>query len=142
MLKRIVFAASLLGVLVAAGAAVASSGAGSGKSASWISEPRVVSSSSSSLAAATSGPRYGDVVTFDVSTTQTSNPFVNVRCSQNGTQVYDAWSAFFAGGLGDETFGLASAAWRGGGANCTANLDKYANGKWKVLASTSFHVDG
>lgn len=141
MLKRIAFATSLLGVLVVAGAAVASNGAGS-KSSSWISDPRVVSSSSSSLAAATSGPHYGDVVTFDVSTTQTSNPFVNVRCSQNGSLVYDAWSAFSDAGLGNRTFGLASAAWQGGAANCTANLDKYSNGKWRVLASTSFHVDG
>ena len=63
-------------------------------------------------------------------------------CSQNGTQVYNAWSAFFAGGLGDKTFGLASAAWRSGAADCTANLDKYANGRWKVLASATLHVDG
>ena len=140
MVKRIAFAASLLGVLVVAGATVASAGAGSNKASSWISAPRVVSSSGSSLAAATSGPRYGDVVTFDVSTTQTSNPFVNVRCSQDGNLVFDAWSSY-AGGLGDETFGLASAAWRDGSANCTANLDKWANGKWRVLASTSFHVD-
>ena len=141
MFQRIALAASLLAVLTVAGAAVAGNGAGSNKSpSSWISAPRVVSSGPS-LTAATSGPRYGDVLTFDVSTNQTSNPFVNLRCYQNGTLVLSGWSAFFAGGLGDETFGLGSAAWQSGAADCTANLDAYSNGKWKVLASTSFHVD-
>jgi hypothetical protein len=142
MLSRIALAATLLSVLTVTGAALAGNGGGSNKSpSSWISAPRVVSSSSPSLTAATSGPRYGDVLTFDVSTNQTSNPFVNLLCYQNGTLVLNGWSTFFAGGLGDRTFGLGSAAWRSGAADCTANLDTYSNGKWKVLASTSFHVD-
>jgi hypothetical protein len=81
------------------------------------------------------------VVTFTVSTNQTANPFVNLRCYQSGSLVLSGWSAFFTGGLGDRMFGLASAAWQSGAADCTAELDMYSNGKWKALASTSFHVD-
>ena len=141
MLRRIALAVSLVAVLVAAGTAFAGNGAGSSKSpSSWISAPRVVSSGSASAAASTA-PRYGDGVTFTASTTQTSNPFVNLLCYQNGTLVYNGWSAPLAGGSGDETFGLGSPAWQSGAADCTASLDMYSNGKWKVLASSSFHVD-
>src|SRR4029079_10596939 len=88
MLSRIAFAATLLGVLTVTGAALAGNSGGLNKSpSSWISAPRVVSSTSPSLTAATSEPRYGDVLTFDVSTNQTSNPFVNLLCYQNGTLV-------------------------------------------------------
>ena len=143
MLRRIAFAASLLGALTVAGAAFAGNGGGSNKaSASWISAPFVVASSDPSLAAATSAPRHGDVVTFDISTSQTSSPFVNVRCYQDGALVLNGWSAFFAGGLGDKTFGLGSPAWQSGAGDCTADLGMYsANARWRVLASTSFHVD-
>jgi hypothetical protein len=137
MLQRIALGASLVGALALAGTALAGKG---GASSSWISNPVVVSSSS--VSAATSAPRYGDVVTFTVSTNQTSNPFVNLRCYQNGNLVLSGWSAFTTGGLGDRTFGLASAAWRSGAADCTAELDMYSNGRWKALASTNFHVDG
>ena len=138
MSQRIVFGASLVATLALAGTALA--GKGAATKSSWISDPVVVSSSGPS-AAAVSEPRYGDVVTFDVSTNVTSNPFVNVHCQQNGVVVFSGWSAFFDGGLGDRTFGLASAAWQGGAADCTADLDTFANGKWKTLASTSFRVD-
>ena len=136
MLQRIALGASLVAALALAGTALAGKAA---TKSSWISDPVVVSSSQSSTAQ--SGPHYGDVVTFTASTNQTSNPFVNVRCYQNGSLVLSGWSAYFTGGLGDRTFGLASAAWQGGAADCTADLDMYSNGRWKVLASTSFHVD-
>jgi hypothetical protein len=114
--------------------AVANNGVGPNKSSSSIS----LSSGTASL---TSAPRYGDVVTFDVSTNETIYPFVNLQCSQNNKLVASSWSAYFAGGFGGESFGLNSPAWAGGAAECTANLDTLVNGKWKVLASTSFHVD-
>jgi hypothetical protein len=141
MLHRIALAASFLGVFAAAGAALAANSAGTNKSSSWISAPTVVPSTSSPLAATSTAPSYGDAVTFTISTNQTSNPFVNLLCYQNGALVLNGWSAFFAGGMGDETFGLGSPAWQGGAADCTANLDMYSNGKWKVLASSSFHVN-
>ena len=142
MLTRIALAASLLGVLAVTGSALAGNAGSSNKPGrSWISAPIVVSSGTASLSASSSGPRYGDRITFDFSTTQTSNPFVNLRCYQDGSLVLNGWSAYFPGGLGDGTFGLGSPAWQSGAADCTADLDMYSNGRWKALASTSFHVD-
>ena len=90
---------------------------------------------------AVSGPRYGDLVTFNVSTDETAYPFVNLKCYQNGDLVAEGWAGFFDGALGDRTFGLYSPQWTGGAADCTAWLDMYSHGKWKELASTSFHVN-
>ena len=147
MLKRIAPAASLLVVLALAGAAFAGNGAGPNKSSSSsISAPVVVSSAtvatpSATSSAATTTPHYGDTITFTVSTTVTTNPFVNLKCYQNGALVGEGWAAFFTGGTGG-TFGLYSNPWTGGAADCTADLGMFANnGKWKVLASSNFHVD-
>jgi hypothetical protein len=137
MLQRIAPAASLLAVLALAGAAFAGNGAGPNKqSSSTISPPVVVSSATLS---ATSGPRFGDTITFNISTTQTGNPFVNLNCYQNGVWVAQDWAAFWPS---NENFILSSPAWTSGAADCTANLVMYVNStKYKVLASTSFHVD-
>ena len=144
MLKKIAPAVSLLGVLVLAGTAFAGNGAGPNRSSlSSISAPVVVSSSAVSPASApvTAGPHYGDIITFNVSTTETANPYVNLRCYQNGTLVAVGWTTFFATGTAG-TFGLYSNPWSAGAADCTADLGMFAsNDKWKVLASTSFHVN-
>jgi hypothetical protein len=142
MLKRIAPAASLLAVLAFAGAAVAGNGAGPNKSSSSsISAPVVVSTIAAPVGAATSAPQYHDVITFNVSTTATTSPFVNLRCYQNGAQVGEGWATFFTGGT-PGTFGLYSNSWTGGAADCTADLGMFtSNSKWKVLASTSFHVN-
>jgi hypothetical protein len=123
--------------------AFAGNGAGSNKSSSSsISAPVVVSLATVSAATASvSGPHYRDVVTFNVSTTETANPYVNLKCYQNGALVGEGWATFFAGGTAG-TFGLYSGPWSGGAADCTADLGMFSsNNKWKVLASTSFHVD-
>jgi hypothetical protein len=88
-------------------------------------------------------PSYGQTVTFAVSTSVTSQPFVHLKCSQNGTLVYEAWQSWING---PESFTLGgTTAWQGGAADCTAyleNWDSYSkNGKITVLASTSFHVN-
>jgi hypothetical protein len=89
-------------------------------------------------AASTTVPQFGDTITFDVSTTQTGNPFVNLKCYGNGIG-YDSWAAFSPT---TETLILSSPAWTSGAADCTANLVMYVNStKYKVLASTSFHVN-
>jgi hypothetical protein len=139
MLKKTLFALSLVLALVFAGAALAGKTAGT----SSITGPFVVAASpAGSAAAATSTitPHFGDTITFDVSSTQTAAPFVNLLCYQNGQLVAEGWTSFFAGGLGDGTFRLYSGTWTGGAADCTANLDMFVNYKWKVLASTSFQV--
>lgn len=136
--------ASLVGALALAvpGVALAGSGhssAGSGKSPSSIALAQPGAGTTAALA--TSWPRYGDFVTFDISTTETAYPYVNLKCSQNGQLVAEGWDGFFDGALGDRLFGLYSPSWTGGAADCTAWLVKYANGRWKQLATTSFHVD-
>jgi hypothetical protein len=120
MFKRLAPTGALLVALVAAGTAFAGNGGGQAKSsASSISSPIVV----------------------DVSTTATTTPYVNLKCYQGGVEVGEGWAAFFAGGT-PGSFGLYSGPWSGGAADCTADLGMFANnGKWKVLASTSFHVD-
>lgn len=143
MLRRIALAASLAAVLALSGTAFAGNNRGGG--------PSKPSSSSISLAlpsgaaatsgAATSGPNYGDVVTFNVSTTETQYPYVNLLCYQNGTLVAEGWAGFFGGALGSGAFGLYSPQWTSGAADCTASLEMNSHGRWKELASTSFHVD-
>jgi len=88
-------------------------------------------------------PNWGDTVVFNVSTTATTQPFVNLQCFQNGVAVLNGWNGYFAGALNTTwNFGLASGAWQGGAADCTAWLDMYTNKGWSKLGSTSFHVDG
>jgi hypothetical protein len=143
MLRNIARQGSIVAVLLLVTASVALAAAGGGKSSS--------SSISLQLMAAptTSGsldPSFGQSVTFNVSTSATSQPFVHVKCSQSGSLVYEAWQAWFYGRNGTQSFTLSGTpAWQGGAADCTAyleNWDSYSkNGKITVLASTTFHVD-
>jgi len=126
--------ASLVGVLAPAPPAIAAPAGTS--SISLV----VVRGDAAGTATATAAPRFGDQVTFDVATSATASPFVDLKCVQNGALVGEAWEGFFDGALGDRTFTLSSPRWTGGAADCTAALDAYVNGRWKPLASTSFHV--
>jgi hypothetical protein len=80
-------------------------------------------------------PNYGDTITFSVSTTATTQPYVEVTCSQNGTVVYSAWAGFYAGYLwpGQQLMPLTSPSWTGGAASCVATLNTN-------LATLSFNV--
>jgi hypothetical protein len=139
MLKRIALTASLLSALALAGTAFAGNGGGSNKSSSSSISSPIVLSSASLNALTTSGPRYGDTITFEVSTTETSRPFVHLQCYQNQILVAQGWAAYFTGGLWGK-FVLDSGVWTGGAADCTADLVMSVNYKWKVLASTAFPV--
>jgi hypothetical protein len=86
-------------------------------------------------------PHYGDSVTFNVSTTATASPYVNLQCFQNGALVASGWAGYFDGALGSRSFGLYSPQWTGGAADCTAYLDMSGRKGWQQLASTSFHVN-
>ena len=137
MLSKIAVAATIVASLVFAGTAFAGKPS---TSSSSIAGPYLSGQSSPPGAAAVT-PQFGQSVTFDVSTTATSNPFVNLNCYQNGLLVMNSWSAFFPGGT-NQDFGLYSPAWQNGAANCTADLGMLtSNGKWKVLASNSFQVN-
>jgi hypothetical protein len=82
-------------------------------------------------------PNWADTVTFNVSTSATTQPWVNLKCTQNGKVVAQGWNGYFAGSLTGTNFQLASPTWSGGAADCTAYL---TTPTWSVLASTSFHV--
>ena len=92
MLSKIAVAATIVVSLVFAGTAFAGKPASSS-----IAGPFLVGGSSPTDAAAVA-PQFGQTITFNVSTTATSNPFVNVNCYQNGALVMNSWSAFFPGG--------------------------------------------
>jgi hypothetical protein len=79
-------------------------------------------------------------VTFTISTTSTTSPFVHLQCYQSGTLVAEGRQGFFEGALGDPWFYLYAPSWQAGAADCTATLEKYSNKGWSALASTSFHV--
>ena len=137
-MKKAMLLASLVALALAA-SAFAANGGGPVKSSSSIS--LVMVNSAGATPAAASSPSYGDSVTFDVSTTATQYPYVNLLCYQNGVLVAEGWAGFFEGALGNRTFALYSPQWTGGEANCTAWLDMNSHGRWKQLASTSFHVN-
>jgi hypothetical protein len=80
---------------------------------------------------------YGQTVTFNVSTTATDQPWVNVKCYQGRTLVAEGWNGYFDGSLTGRNFGLASPQWTSGAADCTAYV---TTPQWAVLGSTSFHV--
>lgn len=87
-------------------------------------------------------PHFGRDVTFNVSTTATSEPWVNLSCYQNGTWVSGQWQGFFPGYPWGQTFTLGpTPSWQGGAADCTARLVKFGrNGRETTLATANFHV--
>lgn len=80
---------------------------------------------------------YGQRVTFDVATTATTEPWVVLKCYQNGALVAQGKEGFFARSLDDGVFGLYAPSWTGGAADCTATL---TTPQGAALGSTSFHV--
>lgn len=87
-------------------------------------------------------PAFGDKITYDVTTTATSEPYVETSCSQNGKLVYQQTQGFFAGFYGgSQMFQLGPTPnWQGGAASCTAQLLAFVNGDARTLATTSFDV--
>jgi hypothetical protein len=84
---------------------------------------------------------FGDTVTFNESTTATSQPYVNVLCYQNGVEVMNSWNGFFDQALNPtRNFGLYSPSWQSGAASCTAWLDMYTRRGTAQLASVNFQV--
>ena len=87
-------------------------------------------------------PNRGDVVTFNISTSDPA-PFVQLDCYQGGSLVLMGRKGYFEGSLDSNwDFGLSSAAWKSGAADCTGSLVSYTRRGWSKYASTSFHVDG
>ena len=87
-------------------------------------------------------PNFNDTVTFDVSTTATTQPSVAVICKQNGATVYNAMGEFYDGGPFPWTryFPLSSPSWTTGDADCTASLVYGSGNSTVTLATITFHV--
>lgn len=88
-------------------------------------------------------PHFGQEVTFAVTATSTTQPWVRLKCFQNGTLVYEQANGIFANSL-DQNFTLGpTPSWTGGAVDCTAYLQDwtgYSKGKIATLATMTFHV--
>ena len=82
------------------------------------------------------GPSWGDVVTFTVSTTA-ARAFISLECYQGA-----AWVLAAGGWPLESQFTLAATSWPGGAAECTATLFTTIDGRrTTTLATLSFHVE-
>jgi len=126
--------------LMLSGAALAGKG-GAGKSTSSLT---LVVVAADGARVTTAQPRYGDQITYDVSTTATPRPYVETSCFQDGKLVYKQSRGFFADYYaGTQMFQLGPTEnWQGGAAACSARLVDWINGTAKVLSTTSFDVAG
>lgn len=86
-------------------------------------------------------PNWRDTVRFTVSTTATTQPYVDLQCFQNGVLVAEGWRGYFDESLDTPNFGLYGGGWMSGAADCTAYLATSTRRGMQRLASTSFHVD-
>jgi hypothetical protein len=86
-------------------------------------------------------PNWRDTVSFNVSTTATTEPYVDLQCFQNGVLVAEGWRGYFDGSLDTRNFGLYGGQWTGGAADCTAYVDMSTSRGMQQLGSTTFHVD-
>jgi hypothetical protein len=87
-------------------------------------------------------PNWGDTITFDVSTTATDEPHVDVTCYQDGTLVYSAWTGYYDSypWPWTQNMTLSSQAWTGGAADCTATLSAYSGSSVETLSTLDFLV--
>jgi hypothetical protein len=135
-----------LGVALIAGSALAakptSGGGGGGKHGGGGTTGGTGTISLAAIVVDNNGdglPNWSDFVAFNVSTTATTEPWVNLVCSQNGVVVANGWDGYFDASITGTKFGLYSSAWTGGAADCVAYL---TTPTWSRLGSTSFHVGG
>jgi hypothetical protein len=88
-------------------------------------------------------PHFGTHVTFNVSTSSTTQPWVRLQCYVGGTLVYDMSNGIFPTSL-NEMFTLGpTPLWSSGASDCTATLENLTGGKRgsaQTLATTTFHV--
>jgi hypothetical protein len=93
------------------------------------------------LTAPGTAPRFGQQVTFTLSTAGTAFPWVELRCYLGPVLVYDNWVGYFASYQFPQVFTLGpTQLWTGGAANCSATVvDKNAK-RPRTLATLNFAV--
>src|SRR5438046_1181345 len=125
---------------LSAGTAFAAKGSGGGKGGGGTTG---TGSLTLVLLNSTDGlPHYGQQVTFTVSTTATTEPHVSLNCNQSGVLVYTTQPGYYAGypWPWTQTMTLASGAWTGGAADCTATLYYFSGTSTVTLGTLNFHV--
>ena len=85
-------------------------------------------------------PNWGEQITFDVTTTATNEPHVDVLCTQNGVTVYSATTGYYASypWPWTQVMTLQSQMWTGGAADCTATLYYFDGRRTLRLATLPF----
>ena len=126
----------------AATPALAAKGGNSGSGSSSITLVTLGSTGNTFSAQATTAPRVGDNVSFDVQTSATDRPYILLNCYRSGEWIYASQGFYSASN--PPVFTLSSSAWTSGGANCTARLGKLNpdGTRFTDLASTDFSVSG
>jgi len=132
-------------VLTAPAAASAAPGGGKGPA----KESGKPGSGSSSLDLVLVDPtdtvvNHGDEITFEVSTTETAEPHVDVMCYQGGELVYSATTGYYDSypWPWTQTMTLSSQSWTGGEADCDATMYYFGRRKVVTLATLSFFAEG
>jgi hypothetical protein len=87
-------------------------------------------------------PNWGDTITWQVSTTATAAPYVDLACYQGATLVGTATAGYFDSYRWPyaKNMTLKSASWTGGAADCTARLYMLTRRGSQTLATAKFHV--
>jgi hypothetical protein len=85
-------------------------------------------------------PNWGDTITFKDSNWSTTEPHVNVTCSQGGVVVYGASTGYYVGypWPWTQNMTLSSQSWTSGSASCTAVVSAYSGTSVTTLGSLSF----
>jgi hypothetical protein len=84
---------------------------------------------------------YGDTITFSVSSSATTQPYVELTCAQNGTVVYQHTAGIYPGYPWSQNYVLSSNYWTSGGASCSAILEYNTRRGTSTLATLDFAVN-
>ena len=122
--SRIIVVAAIIAVAFAAPAALAGKGGvkggnGGGKTGDTANVAVVLVNDVNGNGAS----NWGDTITFNVTTTATDSPWLEVACYQAGKLVYSAWAGFYDSYPGSKLMPLWSPSWTGGAADCAASLN-------------------
>jgi hypothetical protein len=138
--RRFALAAAVLSVAVLTLVPTAFAGKGGGGKPTGGSSGASLSLSLVTDVNGNGAPNLGDTVTFNASTTATTEPHVRVQCFQGATLVYSNQAGFYASypwpWLENMTLN-----WTSGAADCTAQVYYFAGSKTVWSTSLGFHVD-
>jgi hypothetical protein len=136
--------ASLVALLVVglmAGTAFAAKGGGGGKpvggsSAGTLALVLVADQDGSGT------PNWSDTVTFNASTSATTEPHVRLQCVQGGSLVYTGDAGMYASypWPWEQNMTLSSSLWTAGAADCTAQIYYFSRSKTVWGSSLTFQV--